>query len=178
MNDSAQINIDIPISSVIMVDEPQETTSADMPQEEEYRSEQNKQEFEGICLALNEAARQLNTSCEETFSSNREQIVRLSVQIAEKILLKEISSGKYDIEKIVAEALKTAPTQQDVVVRINPQDLQRYQQSGNDLLANVKLVADPGIGCAECVVETNKGMIEYFIDEHLRQVTEALEAMK
>ena len=178
MDDSAQISIDIPISSVIMVDEPQETTSADLPQEKEGRSMRNEQELEGICRALKEAVCQLNTSCEQTFSSNREQIVRLSVQIAEKILLKEISSGNYEIEKIVAEALKTAPTQQDVVVRINPQDLQRYHQSGNDLLANVKLVADPGIGCAECVVETNKGMIEYFINEHLRQVTEALEAMK
>jgi len=41
-------------------------------------------------------------------------------------------------------------------------------------LANVKLVADANIRPGECVVETNKGMIEYFIEEHLKKVSEAL----
>ena len=42
------------------------------------------------------------------------------------------------------------------------------------MLASVKLVADPGIGLAECVVETPKGKVESLIDGHLEQVARAL----
>ena len=41
-----------------------------------------------------------------------------------------------------------------------------------------KLVGDAGIGPGQCVVETDKGMVEYFIEEHLKQVSEALMGAK
>ena len=65
-----------------------------------------------------------------------------------------------------------------MVVRLNPADLQEYQRITNDseggAIANIQLIADPGIGLAECVVETNKGMVEYLIEEHLNQISKAL----
>jgi flagellar biosynthesis/type III secretory pathway protein FliH len=128
--------------------------------------------------ALEEAAVKLQQFQEEIFSSHKEQIARLSVEIAGKILQKEIAGGKYDIGKIIQEALKVAPTQQDVVVRLNADDLERYEKGIDEKsgggLANVKLVPDANIGPGQCVVETDKGMIEYFIEEHLKKVSEAL----
>jgi flagellar biosynthesis/type III secretory pathway protein FliH len=126
--------------------------------------------------SLEAAAAKLQQFQEEIFSS--QQIARLSVEIAGKILQKEIGDGKYDIGKIIQEALKAAPAQQDVVVRLNGDDLKHYEkgidEKSGDGLANVKLVADANIRPGECVVETNKGMIEYFIEEHLKKVSEAL----
>ncbi len=181
MTGSVEINLEVPISSVSVVGEAEgEMRSAGATTTNEDHAKHHGEELTNVCRALDAAACGLNKFCEEVFSSQREQIVRLSVEIAEKILLKEISSGNYEIEKIVGEALKIAPAQQDVVVRINPDDLQRYreisQDHGEELLTNVKLVPDPSIGAAECVVETDKGMIEYFIEEHLKQVSTALEA--
>jgi len=128
--------------------------------------------------SLEEAAVKLQQFQEEIFSSHREQIARLSVEIAGKILQKEIAGGNYDIEKIIQEALKVAPAQQDVVVRLNADDLEHYEKGidgkSGDGLANVKLVPDANIGPGQCVVETDKGMIEYFIEEHLKKVSEAL----
>ncbi len=128
--------------------------------------------------SLEAAAAKLQQFQEEIFSSHKEQIARLSVEIAGKILQKEIGDGKYDIGKIIQEALKAAPTQQDVVVRLNGDDLKHYEkgidEKSGDGLANVKLVADANIRPGECVVETDKGMIEYFIEEHLKKISEAL----
>ena len=65
-----------------------------------------------------------------------------------------------------------------MVVRLNPVDLQEYQRITNDsegnAIANIQLIADPDIGLAECIVETNKGMVEYLIEEHLNQISKAL----
>jgi flagellar biosynthesis/type III secretory pathway protein FliH len=128
--------------------------------------------------SLEAAAAKLQQFQEEIFSSHKEQIARLSIEIAGKILQKEIGDGKYDIGKIIQEALKAAPAQQDVVVRLNGDDLKHYEkgidEKSGDGLANVKLVADANIRPGECVVETDKGMIEYFIEEHLKKVSEAL----
>lgn len=183
MTGSVQISLDIPISSVSFVDD-LESVSSDVDQsrvnEEQYKLQ--REELGSVCQALGEAVLQVNATASELLSSHREQIVRLSVQIAEKILLKEISSGNYEIEKIICESLKSAPSQQEVVVRVNPEDLGHYQEvsedHGNELPSDISLVGDPLIGRAECVVETKKGVVEYFIEAHLKQISHALEGIE
>jgi flagellar assembly protein FliH len=183
MTGSVQISLDIPISSVSFVDDSEgirPAVEAASINEEQLKVQQ--EELSRVCQALGEAVSKVNESCEDILSSQREQIVRLSVQIAEKILLKEISAGNYEIEKIICEALKSAPSQQEVVVRLNSDDFQRFQEASkdhpNDLLSNISLVPDSLIGHGECVVETEKGVVEYYIDEHLKQISQALGAME
>ena len=181
MTGSVQISLDIPISSVSFVDDSEGIRPAvDDASINEEQLKVQQEELSRVCQALGGAVSKVNESCEEILSSQREQIVRLSVQIAEKILLKEISAGNYEIEKIICEALKSAPSQQEVVVRLNSDDFQRFQEASkdhpNDLLANISLVPDSLIGHGECVVETAKGIVEYYIDEHLKQISQALGA--
>ena len=127
---------------------------------------------------LEKASQEVKQFHNDIFSTQREHIAKLSVDIAEKILLKEIGERRYEIETIVQESLKNAPSQHGVVVRLNSEDLDVYQkaakESGKDVLANVKLMADANLGPAQCVVETDKGMIEYFIEQHLQLIGEAL----
>ena len=94
-------------------------------------------------------------------------------------MAQEVQEGDYEIESIVKEALKNAPTRQDVVVHLNPEDLvqcQKVQQEDSTgALSGIKFVADPKIGRAQCLLETPKGIIESVIDEHLEQIGKALE---
>ena len=179
MSQPVTIKIATPVASVNPVDNMNSVAAG--ANEMETSLETLKKEKENLIQAgkvLEDAAVKLQQFQEEIFSSHREQIARLSVEIAGKILLKETADGNYDIGKIVQEALKVAPSQQDVVVRLNPNDLQRFQKiiedKGGDAPANVKLVPDVNIGPAQCVVQTDRGMIEYFIEEHLKQISEAL----
>jgi len=139
-----------------------------------------KAEISQVCQALKNIAGKLNELCEEMFTRHREEIARLSVEIARKILMQEVDKGNYQIEAIVKEALENAPTRQDVVVHLNPKDLvqlQRLQQENNDnigILDGIKFVADPNIGPAQCLVDSPKGIIESLIDEHLKRIGEAL----
>jgi flagellar biosynthesis/type III secretory pathway protein FliH len=93
-----------------------------------------------------------------------------------------VEEGEYEIESIIKEAISNSPTRQDIVVRLNPDDLSQYEQlrekeSSADL-AGVKFVPDANIGRAECVLETPKGIIESLIEQHLEQVGKALKGVK
>lgn len=150
------------------------------PQDRE--SETQKDSFMQISKALQDAASKLHDFYDGAFIEHKEQIARLAVEIARKILAKKAEEGDYEIECIVKEAIDNAPSRQDIVVHLNPDDLSQYEQlkqenPGNGL-AGVRFVPDANIGRAECVLETPKGIIESLIEQHLEQVAKALKGVK
>jgi len=140
--------------------------------------EQQSVQLSRLCQTAGSIAENLDKLYQETLASNRAEIARLAVEIARKILVCKIAQGDYDIQAIVEEALKRAPTRQQIVIRLNPQDLprcQQYQQENpEDPFAGLEFTADPEIGPGECLVETPKGIVKSFIEEHLEHVGEAL----
>lgn len=139
--------------------------------------ETKKLQYDKALEAIEAAAKKLQFVYERMIVEHRQAIAKLSIEIARKILSQKVKDGDYQIESIVQEVLNNAPARQNIVVRLNPQDLakcQQLQKGDNNMLASVKLVADPGIGPAECVVETPKGKVESLIDGHLEQVARAL----
>jgi len=140
---------------------------------------QQKESLAQVCQALQDAANKVNEFQENLFKEHKEQIAKLSVEIARKILVQKVQEKDYEIVPIIEEALKNAPTRQDVVVHLNPEDLVEYQKVQQDdatgTLAGIKFVSDPNIGRAECLLETPKGIIESLIDEHLERIGKALE---
>jgi flagellar biosynthesis/type III secretory pathway protein FliH len=128
--------------------------------------------------ALNGVVTKLNEFYDKVFVEHKEEIAKLSVEIARKILMQKVEDGDYEVESIVKEVLKKAPTHEDLVVHLNPEDLAECQKIQQDEpqgdLAGVKLVSDPKIGRAECLLESPKGIIESLINEHLERVGKAL----
>lgn len=149
--------------------------------------EKQKAEVTELSQMLRSVVGELNRFFDGLLARHKEEIARLSVEIARKILMQKVQKGDYQIESIVKVALENAPTHQDVVVHLNPADLAQLQKlqssrtarskqdDSNGALAGIKFIADPGIGRAECLVETPKGIIKSLIDEHIHRVGEALE---
>ncbi len=191
MSAALAITIEKPIVSAEVLDgyvggadsRPSDRSSAD-PAEKTRRVatpdvESQKTAFFQACQVLNQVVARLQESCAELFARHREEIARLSVEIARKILMQKVANGDYQIESIVKEALLHAPSRQDLVVHLNPEDLvqcvkaqQQDEQGG--ALVGVKLVPDPNIGRAECLLESPKGIIKSLIDENLDRVGKAL----
>ncbi len=143
------------------------------------RLEQQQAELTRLLATVHSMADGLRKLHEETLASNRVEIARLSVEIARKILQGKIGKGDYEIQAIVEEALKQAPARQHIVVHLNPEDLPRCQHLQQEVpqgpLAELELVADWNIGRGECLVETPKGMVRSFVEEHLDRIREAME---
>ena len=138
--------------------------------------------FSQVNGALKGAADKLNDFCDKAFAGHKEEIAKLSVEIARKILVQKVEDGDYEIESIIKEALDNAPARQDVVVHLNPEDLSQYQklreEDPSEDLTGIKFVPDANIGRAECLLETPKGIIESLIDRHLEQIGSALKKVK
>jgi len=126
--------------------------------------------------ALERAAAEVAGLRQQVLADAEEHLLDLAVEIARKVLMQEIRAGRHEIEPIVREALRRAPAKREVVVRLNPKDLARMETaSGTDEMpANVRLVPDPSIGPAECVVETAEGTVEARVEHELDQVRAAL----
>ncbi len=189
MSQIVTIRLERPITSVkILEDRDVETELSDRNEvKSEADAEQTKlmQDLEARkaevsqdCQALKALIAKLNQFYDKVLAGHKEEIARLSVEIARKVLVQKVQKGDYEIESIIKEALKNAPTRQDLVARLNPEDMTQCQKTlQNDdsgAFAGVKLVADPNIGRAECVLESPKGTIESSIDEHLEQIGKAL----
>jgi len=144
--------------------------------------EAQKVELAQSCETAGAIAGKLDKLYQETLGRNRSDIARLAVEIARKVLMHKTSQGDYDIQAIVEEALRHAPTRQEITIRLNPDDLppcQQFQQAHPDSpLADVSFVADWSIARADCLVETPKGVVTSFVEEHLERIGEALAKVK
>jgi len=141
--------------------------------------EAQKAAFLQTCQILEGLSAKLKEFCDKIFAEHKEEIAKLSVEIARKILVQKVKDGDYEIESIVKEALKKAPTHQDMVVHLNSDDLKQFQKAQQEepgsVLSGIKFISDPNVGRAECVLENPKGIIKSLIDKNLEMVGQALE---
>ena len=183
MSGTITINIAKPIKSVRISDTGAITPNECGPDSQANdRQTETKAEVSQICRTLRGLVGKLNELYDKVLAENKEKIARLSVEIARKILMQKVRKGDYEIEAIVKEALKNAPTHQDLAVHLNPKDFVQCQklQQGDaaDALSDIKFVSDANIARAECLLETGKGIIKSLIDEHLEQIGKALEKVE
>jgi flagellar biosynthesis/type III secretory pathway protein FliH len=130
--------------------------------------------YQQACQSVLAISDKFKENYETIFAQRNEEIARLSVEIARKVLMRVVQDGDYEIENIIKEILQNAPSQNDLVVHLNPKDLAAIQQIGTEAFAGVTFVPDNNIGQAECVLESPKGIIKSLIDEHLEQIGKAL----
>lgn len=140
---------------------------------------EQEQNLTQLCTTLSSIVGQLNDLHRETIAQNRSNIAKLAVEIARKILAWKIQTRDYDIHAVIEEALKRAPTHQELTVRVHPEDLPRCQQlqqeQADSPFAELNLVADWAVAQAGCLIETPKGVVRSFVEEHLGRIGEALE---
>jgi flagellar biosynthesis/type III secretory pathway protein FliH len=179
------INLSKPVASVRILEnypgplggervEAQEAAGQVLPGELEAQ----KAAFSQACQTLNGVIDKLNKFYDKVFVGHSEEIARLSVEIARKILMHKVENGDYEIESIVKEALENAPDRHDVVVHLHPEDVAQCQRSQQDdpgsALVGVTFVSDSNIGRAECLLESPKGIVKSLIDENLERIGRAL----
>ena len=185
------INLDKPISTAV-VDGMQSggaavgtdaselsETNAMLDQQQEVDS--LKQSLKQLVSAIQDGVVELEKLQQQSIMENQQQIGLLAVGIAKKILVKEIEESKYDIKSIIETTLQAAPSRENVTVRLSPVDyagLNEILKSEPDgKLENITFESDEAIQPAQCILETPKGLVEYFIDDQLQRVVQALGGM-
>ena len=110
-----------------------------------------------------------------------EDLLKLSVLIARKVILRELACDPGALAGLVHAAVELASDGGEIVVRLNPEDRAAVMQRPEfkELLEGKRSIAikgDPTVGPAGCLVETVRGNIDTGLDAQLdelfRELTE------
>ena len=147
--------------------------------EEGYRSGLEKATAD-LDSFKNELSKFMNAR-KDVFEYIAPDILEISVDIAKKIIKKELESDPQLIINTIVDVLKTvSKNEPKVVIRVQPQSAQFIKdtipnityQFGID--SKINIVADPSIEDGGCVFQTNNGIVDASIDTQLEIIKKAL----
>jgi hypothetical protein len=136
------------------------------------RVEQLKMEFVELVLARR-----------KVLAAMEPEIVHLAVDIAEKIVGMELATGRDIIAGIVRQGLATLKARDEIVVRVNPSEVEALKAHQSeyeamiDGLKRFEIIADGAIEPGSCAIETNLGNVDARISTQLEAVRAGLDEM-
>jgi type III secretion protein L len=108
-----------------------------------------------------------------------QDVLRLSVKIAEKIIGNEIKADPQTLAEIVAKALRNVRRNELVTIRVNPADASTVEGHREKLdpagrARFLEVVADPRVTKGGCLIETESGAVDAQLETQLRVLERAL----
>ena len=111
---------------------------------------------------------------------SEEDLLKLSILVARKIVQQEIALDRGILAKVVAAAIDGISERDDIVVRLNPEDYRQVtthkQHYLNNLSAErpISLKPDETVTCGSCIIETVMGEIDARLDTQLEEIYKKL----
>lgn len=117
----------------------------------------------------------------ETFFAGIEsQVVKLSVQIAEKILRHELETNPEAVLEIIKLALLQLTDRDSITLRVSPYDAELIKQHRDAIrdaaggIRQIEIVEDRRVDRGGCVAESSSGSLDARVSSQLSEVTRAL----
>ena len=112
------------------------------------------------------------------------EILRLAIKVSEQIIKSEVLLHRDVCLNIVADAINKVSDREQVIVKVNREDLENIKKY-KDRLAGVvdgiksfSIVEDAGVEPGGCVIETNLGYIDARISTKIAAIEEAFRKAK
>lgn len=130
------------------------------------------EEFEENLLAAHEIR-------DRALREIEQDLLRLAVRLAEKIIGSEINKDDQIIVNIVAAALQNARQQEKLTVRVNPANLTQIESEIKNFASGgrtrfLDFIADPRVSVGGCMIESEVGTIDARLETQLRVLERAL----
>lgn len=129
-----------------------------------------------VFKALREAMEELAGLREQVLRESEEDLLKLSIMVARKVIHQEIATDRLILAKVVSAAIGSAPERDEIVIRLNPEDYRivtahknlYLNGCGDDRLMDLK--ADDSIPQGGCIVDTAMGEIDARTDAQLDEI--------
>jgi type III secretion protein L len=161
-----------------------ETYASELRQQVEFEADELRENAyqEGKEKALVEMSTLLIDSQEirdKTLLETEQDILRLSIKLAEKIIGREIEKDKSTVVDIVSNALRNAKRQDKLTIRVSQKDYSTVQEKFTELSQSsrtsyVDIVPDPRVTLGGCIIESEVGTIDARLETQLRALEKAL----
>lgn len=147
---------------------------------ERLREEARRQGYDDGATAFTERLLAIQDLRRRMLEENRDQLLRLSVKVAQKILGREIATDSAVVGDLVIKALRGMPHQGRLRIRVRPADLEAIRSQRERLFEEIgrrdeiELTEDASIQDGGCVVESDLGIIDARLETQLRVLEKAL----
>lgn len=109
-------------------------------------------------------------------SQSESDIVRLSMEIAKKLVSKELNQDPSIIINIVTKAIELVQNNSGIIIKVNPNDYEILQKSSEQLISwlseirpvPIKIEKDPEISQGGCFIETDTGLIDMSLETRFK----------
>lgn len=144
-----------------------------------------KREAAPLIAVLQNIADEARAAREEFIAITTPQLLNLAVQIAEKIIRREVETDPTVVQRIAEDALRHAVDKHHLRIRVHPEDLETLQAAAPELQAALddirefEIVPDRRRGDRRmarggCLIETESGIIDARIETQVEEVRERL----
>lgn len=151
---------------------------------EEAREAGRREGREEVASYIEQALETLNQAVKERkkiIKDSENELLRLSLKIAEQIIRSEVSLHRDVCLNIVSEAIGRVSDREQIIVKVNHDDaeyIKRYKDRLAGILDGVKsfsVIEDASVEAGGCIIETNLGFVDARISTKLRSIEEALQ---
>lgn len=134
--------------------------------------------------AVNQAKAVLSAALRERagiVAASRDDVLKLVRRVAEKITRAEARLDPSCVERAIDAGLRLVTERSSVLIRVNPDDVDRARQGVPNYLkyftpsAVVEVCADPRVSAGGCLIETNAGNVDIQLETELEEVFAQLE---
>ncbi|MDI9571117.1 MAG: FliH/SctL family protein [Pseudomonadota bacterium] len=158
----------------------EEGFQAGRDQSERRQREEMKKRADALDNVIREVAMMKKRIVEEA----EEDIIGLSLHIAEVVVHHEIAANREVIHHVLQNAMKNVLDRENLVIRLHPDDHLYLMEIKNsflqnfDDLKNVGFQRDETIKQGGAVIETQHGEVDARIDQQFREVRQAMQSVR
>ena len=138
-----------------------------------------EEDIDAVLISANKVLTESSIKAREIFQDNKSEIIKLSFEIAKKIIKKEASDKEVLFENLV-EAMKKAQSNKELKIFVNWEQLS-FGKEIKDILKNnfqgietIDIIEDRTVEPGGCIIETKLGKIDATIKNQLDIVFNAL----
>lgn len=143
--------------------------------------ELGRKKAEVLFCGLSGVLEEIGSFRENIFEACEGEMVALSLAIAKKLIRREVEVAHEVVVECVKTALKALVSSGEVLIRINPKDLEVIKQHRaeieryTDAAKGMNIEADPTVERGGALIETNYGEVDATIGGILGEIEEKLQ---
>jgi flagellar assembly protein FliH len=139
-----------------------------------------KRHMEENAKQLDEILKSLDALKGQIYRETEEEMVRLSMAIAGKVIRKELRTGKQIIGETIRAAMKLLVDASQVRIRVSPEDMEEVERILPSVAAGAKagrvqILEDQGLTKGGCVLQTGFGSVNATVEDQMALVEKEIE---
>ena len=150
--------------------------------EKAYREAMEKVDAEAVNIRVSawEMLRSAEAERKKTLLEVEEEVLTLSVQIAERLVAKQLDLNRETVLNIVQEALRLLADRDNFIIVANPKEVEMIRRNKDIFMhllaegAGLKIIGDPDVMLGGCRVETERGQVDASLESRWQALLRSL----